>query len=867
MFDFLFRRSANKKKPLAPVSVPEQNPDSSAIVGESAKLSAMAQAESFEDDESGAAAFILQCEFADARIKAAAHIQTRPVLEKVQKAMRNVDRRVAKLMQTRLDTLKMQDLLQEKMQKCLEQAQGLVQESHLMPSQVATLDRNWEALGSVSSDGQAAFDNARAILASRLAAQTSLQRAVLDILTKLRMLSGMSESLAPSEILQKIEQLETEMAQQQTSSEMPSLPRQLLIDFSQEQQRLKKCLQQAQAELEQRFAAINTRQEILASWESADPASLMLSDLRRAWRNLPVLNNCEELLPLQARFGALSGLVAAANPLSQAVVVTAPETPPAEDLEEARKTFSAALTAMERALQDGSLHAAAEQDKILRAEPLKSIRPSEVQAQRLGSARAELSRLQGWAKWGGNVSREELIKTVEELPAQELAVSELAKKVGSLRERWKSLDSASGAAPRSLWERFDAACNIAYEPAAAHFKKMAEERQQNVETAQSMIAQVRQFASEAKLDADVRPQLPLQEWKNIAVFCQRTSLAWHRLGMIDRKDRKRLDTEFKAAMTVLEKPLAEQQQIEIQNREALIAEVEQINAADRSALKALQGYQERWQEQAKSLPLERRDEQALWLRFRSACDGVFARRKEATEVADTGRKHNALLKESICSELEAALTDPACNVAKLLQNNQAAWDRIGGLPRATENAINERYAAALSALQERLLVTQRAKLEAQAQALRGKIQLCQTVEAAVVGRLPLQDDWMTQWQALPVLNAEFEQPMQRRFDAAIGALQSGDGRYASELEQNQSELSQELLRMEILAGHDSPPELARERLKMQVDVLQLSLKSGQKALGQEERFMRLCSLPAMTDDQSRRRLDQLLTSMSALSAH
>jgi DNA repair protein SbcC/Rad50 len=871
MFDFFFKRSASKKKQPSPNPISAQNPQNLAAAAESAKLSAMAKADSFKENEAGAVAFILQCDFADARLKAAAHIHTLPALEKVQKAMRNVDRRVAKLMQGRLDALQQQEALNTKMQECLVQAQRLLQEPHLMPNQVAELDRKWQSLETIAVSDQASFDNIRTKLSERLAAQTDLQRSVLDTLNKLRSLGTLPEMLAPAEILQKVEQLEADMLQHQASPEMASLPKQLLIDFSQEQQRIKTDLQQKQTMLEQRFAAVHARQEILATWEATDPASLLMPDLRRTWRNLPtLLNDVEALAPLQARFDVLIEQISIANPPPELPTMPAEERVreenPQENSPEVKKQFSEVLEALEKALEDGYVQAASEHDKALRAAPLKSVRPSDTQSHRLGHARSELSRLQGWAKWGGNVSREELIKTVEELPTQALSVTDLAKKVGSLRERWKSLDAASGPAPRSLWERFDAVCNLAYEPAAAHFKKLAEERQQNMETAQTMIAQVRQFASDSGLEATEMPALQLQDWKNIAVFCQRSGHAWHRLGIIDRKDRKRLDVEFKAAMAVLEAPLAAQQQIEIQRREALIAEVEQINAADRSALKALQGCQERWQELAKSLPLERRDEQALWLRFRSACDSVFARRKESAEVADAGRKQNAILKEAICAELEAALSDAECDPAKQLRESRSAWDGIGPLPRASESAIIQRYESALTALQARRDAVQRVKLEAQSQALRAKMQLCQAIEAAVVNGLPLQDDWVAQWQALPVLKSEFEQPMQRRFDAAVNALQSGNSKYAGELEQNRVELSQELLRLEILAGQDSPPELARERLKMQVDVLQLSLRTGQKALGQEERFMRLCSLPAMADDQTKQRIDQLLNNMSALAA-
>src|SRR5207247_21609 len=66
------------------------------------------------------------------------------------------------------------------------------------------------------------------------------------------------------------------------------------------------------------------------------------------------------------------------------------------------------LHALEAPLQQGSLGSAAEHDKALKE--AKGIHLSGAQSERLAHARSELKRLSDWARWGGNVSREELIK-------------------------------------------------------------------------------------------------------------------------------------------------------------------------------------------------------------------------------------------------------------------------------------------------------------------------------------------------------------------------------------------------------------------------------------------------------------------------
>ena len=77
------------------------------------------------------------------------------------------------------------------------------------------------------------------------------------------------------------------------------------------------------------------------------------------------------------------------------------------------------------------------------------------------------------------------------------------------------------------------------------------------------------------------------------------------------------------------------------------------------------------------------------------------------------------------------------------------------------------------------------------------------------------------------------------------------------LEQNRATLLHEILRLEIAAGIDSGSEFARERLKLQVEVLQSSLKSGQKPLTQAAQFQQLCAMPALADDRTASRIEQL----------
>ncbi|MES2152776.1 MAG: DUF349 domain-containing protein [Pseudomonadota bacterium] len=825
MFEFLFKRPGDAPGETMPAATASGAPGEQAA---SPRAQQAERAAGLGGDEAQAVAFILQCEFSELRLAAAEHVHSRAALEQVHGAIRNTDRRVAKLMQSRLDAIRHHQSELQRGQACLDQARTLLSDVILTPNHVADLDRKWSVVHAPELGAE--FDALRTALAQRLEHQMALQRAMIDSLAALRQLGA--RALPAGELADILERMGRAHAQALAAPEHETLPRSLVAEFGAEHARLSASLET----LARSQSAAGARAQALAEWEAADPATLGADSLKVGWQRLGAPSEAE-----QQRFEAL---LAARPP---AAMKAAPRARPARPEAAPEQHLIEALDAMEAALQQGSLASAAEHDKVLKE--AKGVRLGAARSERLAHARAELKRLSDWARWGGNVSREELIKAVEALPEQKLAMSELAKKVGSMRERWKGLDTLSGSAPKSLWERFDSACSNAYAPAAAHFKHLADERHANAARAQQLIADAQ---AEAARNADS------VDWKHVAQAVQRLRLAWSHLGAIDRKDKKRLDHEFGAVLGILQGPLEGQRQSEIGSREDLIAQVAALNSQDRHALDSLRQLQEAWQQHARALPLERKAEQALWQRFRAACDAVFAKRKENAHAADAERRAHQGAKEAICARLEAqAATVDGPGAGKLLREAATEWHAIGAVPRASEAKIEKRYHAAIAAVQHQADSAKRHAMAAQASALRDKLRLCQALEAALAGQGADESDWQARWTALPALAADYERALQARFNGALQALSGDPAAYAGMLEQNRGKLLQEVLRLEIAAGVDSGSEFARERLKLQVEVLQSSLKSGQKPLSQGQQYLQLCALAALVDARTASRIEHL----------
>ena len=805
-----------------------------------------------DGDESRAVDFILQCEFSELRLAAAELVHSRAGLERAHAAMRNLDRRVAKLMQARLDAIRHHDAELARGQATLEAARALLADAHLTPNQVADLDRKWAVIA--APELNEVFAPVRAQLGARLEAQVQLQRAMIDRLNALRRLE--TAGLDAAGMAAGLERMMAEQAEALGAPEHASLPRALVSEFAAEHARLTAAL----STLEQSQAALAAREAALAEWQAQPVTELQADALRQAWRKLPALPEGAAGQALQSRFDSLLASLPqpvrkepAAKQAPGAEAAGEGGARPPKTVKGADQAFLDNLDALEAALQQGSLGHAAELDKVLKETKSRGMRLTSQQADRLAHLRAELKRLSDWARWGGNVSREELIKTVEGLPTQNLPMAELAKKVGSMRERWKALDSLSGAAPKSLWERFDHACTLAYAPAAAHFRHLADERHANAARGEAIVQEAQ--AEIAKLEAGEA------DWKHVAGTVQRLRLAWSHLGAIDRKDKKRLDQLFGAALTTLQGPLEEQRKMEVAGREELIDEVLAIDPHDRHAVDRLRDIQARWQEHARALPLERKAEQALWQRFRAACDGLFAQRKESAHALDVERRAHEAAKEAISARLEAAAPDAtAATASTLLREAAAEWHAIGPVPRAHEARVEKRYHEAVAKVQHHADLSRRAAGLALANALRDKLRACQELEDSLAqpGQQVSSGDWRARWSALLAAGPEYDPVLDARFEAALNALDNDRAAYARLLEANRPTLLSELLRQEVAAGIDSGAEFARDRLKLQVEALQSTLKAGNKPSSRHTALHALCALPALVDERTALRIEQLL---------
>ncbi|EDN69170.1 conserved hypothetical protein [Beggiatoa sp. PS] len=165
--------------------------------------------------------------------------------------------------------------------------------------------------------------------------------------------------------------------------------------------------------------------------------------------------------------------------------------------------------------------------------------------------------------------RQYLCQQMEQLvcePGEERDPEETAKQIRYAQATWKNLGSQGHS--QQLWDRFNEACQTAYEPCRSHFTIKSQHREQNFFQKQSLCERLETFERETNWEEP--------KWKDAYRFIQETEREWKSVGPTDRKLKKDIQRRFQATMHILETHLDVERQKNCRIRLHLIGEVEKV---------------------------------------------------------------------------------------------------------------------------------------------------------------------------------------------------------------------------------------------------------------------------------------------------
>lgn len=246
---------------------------------------------------------------------------------------------------------------------------------------------------------------------------------------------------------------------------------------------------------------------------------------------------------------------------------------------------------------------------------------------RAHAALTQAGDLEDWQRWRADQLREELVKKAEALvqvpDGQRMGGRKMQDTLRALREQWKASDQG-GQANHALWKRFDEACNEAHK------------------VVETWLSEVRLLADAHKaqrlaiideLKAWTEAHAEHTDWKQQVRELHGFSERWREAGHLSEKAFADIQPVWKAAMQAAHAGLERVQGQSIERRRALIDEAQALSASAQWRIDEVKSLQQRWQAEAHSVPLERKQEQKLWDAFRQPIDEVFARKSREREQA------------------------------------------------------------------------------------------------------------------------------------------------------------------------------------------------------------------------------------------
>ena len=335
--------------------------------------------------------------------------------------------------------------------------------------------------------------------------------------------------------------------------------------------------------------------------------------------------------------------------------------------------------------------------------PLPSKKDRQELQARLDAARSklaprvqELREADEWQRWANLQVQEELCKEMDALKTEENL--ELAsRKMRELQSRWKQVALAPRAQGEAMWRRFKAAQDEVYARTSAHLAAQNEERAANLTAKQALCER-----AEALADST--------DWVKTAAEIQALQAEWKKIGPVSRGHEKAVWERFRAAcdkfFTRRQEDLKhrkEEWSANLAKKEALCEKAEAL--ADSTDWDNAATQLKRLQAEWKTIgPVRKSKSEAVWQRFRAACDRFFDRYKHRDQVE---LQQKAAARDHIIRELESLLPQTSNgsgrgeapeHLYEKVHEARAKWQQAPEVPRQVQQDLAARYHQAIGQL-------------------------------------------------------------------------------------------------------------------------------------------------------------------------
>ena len=355
---------------------------------------------------------------------------------------------------------------------------------------------------------------------------------------------------------------------------------------------------------------------------------------------------------------------------------------------------SVTLKAVDRALRDIQ---SALDDRV----SLPSKRDQQDIQRRLEAARAalgpcaqKLRDVDEWQRWANLQVQEQLAGQMEALKTeQDLDVA--VRRMRDLQARWKQVALAPRVQGEVMWRRFKTAQDEVFQRTGTHVAAQNEARADSFAQKQVLCDRAEALASSS-------------DWVRTALALQELQAEWKTIGPVSRGHENAIWERFREACDRFfkrrQEDLKQRRELWTANMKRKVALCESTEAlTDSTEWDATAGQLKRMQTEWKRIgPVKKSQSEAVWKRFRTACDRFFERHKHRDQVdlvAKSAPREEVIRTLALLVRAEGTTTpEVPDDLIAAIQQAREAWQHAPDLPRHAREELTLRYQHVLGQL-------------------------------------------------------------------------------------------------------------------------------------------------------------------------
>ena len=263
-----------------------------------------------------------------------------------------------------------------------------------------------------------------------------------------------------------------------------------------------------------------------------------------------------------------------------------------------------------------------------------------------------------------------------------------------LHEEWKEIGPVSKEQREEIWDRFKAATSKINKRHQDFFTNLKEEQKANLKAKTELCELAEQIAENQAVESN--------QWNSLSKKMENLQARWKSIGFASRKDNQKIYERFRAACDKFYNSkrdfyakFKDVMQENLKKKEDLCEQAEKIKDSEdwKKATDQLINLQNVWKTIG---PVARKQSDAVWKRFRAACDEFFARK--AKHFGDEGEKFevNLTAKKAVIEEIKAYQPKGGDADKEALNEFISQWNGIGFVPFKEKESLQKEYDAALN---------------------------------------------------------------------------------------------------------------------------------------------------------------------------